>query len=250
MDITWNNLRVSVAKKAVLHGVSGVAKPGRMLAVMGATGSGKTTLLTNLAGRGPEYTVKGEIRYGGQEWSKGLKRRMAFVEQEDLVASALTVRQNLQVTARLRLPQSHLAPAAESEPLSSILMNQKLQRVEEVISMLHLNKCADTLVGSAASRGISGGEKKRLCIGMELLTEPSFIFFDEPTSGLDSSHALLVARCMRDLSRSGVTVISSIHQPSSQIFELFDDLLLLDEGHVAYFGPATDAVRRPHPHWS
>jgi ABC-type multidrug transport system ATPase subunit len=121
-------------------------------------------------------------------------------------------------------------------------MNRKLQRVEEVIKMLHMEKCADTVVGDAGARGVSGGEKKRLCIGMELLTEPKFLFFDEPTSGLDSSHALLVAKCMRDLCRSGVTVISSIHQPSSQIFELFDDLLLLDEGNVAYFGPQADSV--------
>lgn len=217
-----------------------------MIAVMGPTGSGKTTLLTNLAARGGgTYKVGGTVRYGGHEWTKALKRRTGFVEQEDLASAELTVRQNLNVAAQLRLPQHLLGRvSAGNVPAGDgcLLINQRLQRVEEVIKMLHLEKCADTVVGSAGARGVSGGEKKRLCIGMEMLTEPSFLFFDEPTSGLDSSHALLVARCMRDLCRSGVTVISSIHQPSSQIYELFDDLLLLDEGNVAYFGPTPDAV--------
>lgn len=218
-----------------------------LLQVMGATGSGKTTLLTNLAARGAgTYTVGGTVRYGGHEWSKALKRRAGFVEQEDLAAAELTVRQNLNVAAQLRLPQHQLGRATAGVDSGQadgwLLINRRLQRVEEVIKMLHLEKCADTVVGSAAARGVSGGEKKRLCIGMEMLTEPRFLFFDEPTSGLDSSHALLVARCMRDLCRSGVTVISSIHQPSSQIYALFDDLLLLDEGNIVYFGPIADAV--------
>jgi len=176
-----------------------------MIAVMGPTGSGKTTLLTNLAARGEgTYDIGGEVRYGGQEWSKALKRRLGFVEQEDLVAAELTVRQNLNVAAQLRLPQHRLAPSGEEADPGWLVMNRKLERVEEVIRMLHMEKCADTVVGSAGARGVSGGEKKRLCIGMELLTEPKFLFFDEPTSGLDSSHALLVAKCMRDLCRSGM----------------------------------------------
>jgi ABC-type multidrug transport system ATPase subunit len=243
MDIAWEDLTIAVNGKPIIRRMSGRARAGRMIAVMGPTGSGKTTLLTNLAARGEgTYDIGGEVRYGGQEWSKALKRRLGFVEQEDLVAAELTVRQNLNVAAQLRLPQHRLAPSGEEADPGWLVMNRKLERVEEVIRMLHMEKCADTVVGSAGARGVSGGEKKRLCIGMELLTEPKFLFFDEPTSGLDSSHALLVAKCMRDLCRSGVTVISSIHQPSSQIFELFDDLLLLDEGNVAYFGPTADSV--------
>eukprot|EP00298_Acanthocystis_sp_HF-20_P016830 c21598_g1_i1.p1 GENE.c21598_g1_i1~~c21598_g1_i1.p1 ORF type:complete len:616 (+),score=178.92 c21598_g1_i1:1-1848(+) len=215
--------------KTILHSVDGKAEAGKVLALMGSTGSGKTTLLSILSGRLSQ--TKGRVTYGSYGWSKSLKRRIGFVEQDDVVLSALTVRESLQYSARLRLP-------------STISYQSKMDRVEEVIKMLRLEKCSNTIIGNSLERGISGGERKRLCIGTELLARPSILFLDEPTTGLDSTNALMVISCIKDLARSNkVTVISSIHQPNSQIYELFDDLILLHEGYLMYGGPAQQATQ-------
>jgi len=174
--------------------------------------------------------VCGVVSYGGVPWSKALKRRIAFVEQEDVVFPSLTVREALTFAARLRLP------AGEGG------REHQAARVEEIIALLKMSKCADTRIGDSDARGVSGGERKRACIGMELLTEPHIVCFDEPTSGLDSSMALHVAQCMADLASQGLTVVTSIHQPSSQVYSLFHKLLLLDEGRVKYRGIAREAA--------
>lgn len=143
---------------------------------------------------------------------------------------ALTVYQSLKFTALLRLP-------------GTMTREEKLEKVDEVIAMLRLNKSQRTKIGTVDLRGISGGERKRLCIASELLADPAIIFFDEPTSGLDSSMALVVARSMKELAKDNqLTLVTTIHQPNSQVFGQFDKLLLLDEGHTIFNGASVDAV--------
>jgi len=228
MKIEWRNVHVEFngGKVIALTGVSGNAEQGKMLALMGSTGSGKSTLLNSLSGRG--MITKGSVRFGqeGWVWSKALKRHVGFVEQDDIVYSNLTVRQSLSISAQLRLPQEW--------PREKIL-----SRVEEVIKILRLDKCADTLIGDAMNRGVSGGERKRVCIAQELLTSPKVLCLDEPTSGLDSSTALLVVELLESLAlEQAITVVASIHQPSSQVYAAFHDLIVLHLGKTVYRGDA------------
>lgn len=149
--------------------------------------------------------------------------------QEDIVLGTLTVRETISYSANLRLPST-----MTKEEVNDI--------IEGTIMEMGLQDCADRLVGNWHLRGISGGEKKRLSIALEILTRPSLLFLDEPTSGLDSASAYFVAQTLRNLGHDGKTVISSIHQPSSEVFALFDDLFLLSGGQTIYFGPAKKAV--------
>uniref|UniRef100_A0A7R9YCU9 ABC transporter domain-containing protein n=1 Tax=Pinguiococcus pyrenoidosus TaxID=172671 RepID=A0A7R9YCU9_9STRA len=228
-DLAFHDVGVTIGDTVALASASGKAAAGNVLALMGPSGAGKTTLLNALARRGP--VTKGSISYGGRAWSKALKRRIAFVEQDDIVYPGLTVRQSVTFLARLRLPQGTTDEQVET-------------RVNETLSILKLNKCADSLIGSALVRGISGGERKRLCIAQELLVDPKVILLDEPTSGLDSSIAYVVASMLHDLAKSRkICIIASIHQPSSQVFHTFDELLMLNKGLVAYRGGVKDVQK-------
>lgn len=226
--LEWADLRYSVetgrgkqrATKDILKGLSGQATAGSVLAIMGASGAGKTTLLNMLAGRlvdqGRAHT-SGAILVNGQRRHYGSFRRMsAYVLQEDCMFAELTVKETITLSALLRLPRS--MPRAE-----------KLRRVADIIAELGLAKCQDTLIGSELIRGVSGGEKKRVNIGTELVTDPSLVFLDEPTSGLDSFNAQSVMSTLLKLARTGRTIVATIHQPRSSIFQMFDNLLLLSE---------------------
>ncbi|CAD8048393.1 unnamed protein product [Paramecium sonneborni] len=124
----------------------------------------------------------------------------------------------------------------------TISEEEKHQRVEALIRELGITKCADTRVGNTQIRGVSGGERKRASIGVELLTNPSLIFLDEPTTGLDSSTALQVIDLLKRLAKNGRTIVSTIHQPSSEIFNNFDRLMLLVRGNIIYQGDAEEAI--------
>ena len=219
-----------VTEKKVLHNISGSVEPGRMLAIMGPTGSGKTSLLNVLSGK-IKLGVTGDISVNGQTSSKQLKRKTAFIMQKDIFFSDLTVRETLTMTALLRLP-AHLSK------------EEKLDKVEKMMEKLGLMKAANTIIGGTfpLKRGISGGEQKRLNIGNELLTDPSLLMIDEPTAGLDSNTALVVLKLLKQLSLGGHTIVTTIHQPSSEMYTLFDDLMLLSDGHVVYYGAAKDAT--------
>lgn len=141
----------------------------------------------------------------------------------------LTVRETIAYSANLRLPSS-----MTKEEVNDI--------VEGALLEMGLQECADGIVGNWHLRGISGGEKKRLGIAMEILTRPSLLFLDEPTSGLDSASAFFVIQALRSIAHDGRTVISSIHQPSSEVFALFDDLFLLSGGQTVYFGESKMAA--------
>jgi len=216
-----------------LEGVSGSIRPGQMLAIMGSSGAGKTTLLNLLAGRlssSQNCRTEGRVLVNGRKRDfKVFKKVAAYVEQDDSMFAELTVQEQVEFSAMLRLPRT-LSP------------EEKLQRVDDIIGELGLAKVRHTLVGNALRRGISGGERKRLNVGIELVTDPSLICLDEPTSGLDSFNALNVMYTLRKLASHQRTVVSTIHQPRSNIYMLFDYLCLLAEGRVMYFGPSRDAV--------
>ena len=114
--------------------------------------------------------------------------------------------------------------------------------VNEMISLLYLENCKDTIVGDSLSKGISGGERKRLSVGMEMITNPSIIFLDEPTSGLDTYSAYSLISYLKDLANTGRTVSATIHQPSSDILRLFDDMIILNHGKIIYIGEVNNLV--------
>uniref|UniRef100_A0A8D0GJ19 ABC transporter domain-containing protein n=1 Tax=Sphenodon punctatus TaxID=8508 RepID=A0A8D0GJ19_SPHPU len=210
---------------------SGIMKPG-MNAILGPTGSGKTSLLDVIAGwKDPRGLKGGQIFMDGKEViDSRFHQCSAYVIQEDILTGTLSVRENLQFSASLRLPQSRNNEA------------EKKLKVNGVIQELGLQDCADTKIGTEFLRGISGGEKKRCSIGMELITSPSLIFLDEPTTGLDANTANAIMQLLHQLSRKGRTVIFSIHQPRHSIFRLFDHLTLMNKGEIIYAGPAEEAT--------
>lgn len=227
-NLCSNNVDSILLEKEILHGVSGAVAPGEVLAMMGPSGSGKTTLINLLGGR-IQHNVSGSITYNDQPYTKALKRRIGFVTQDDVLFPNLTVRETLTYAALLRLP-------------STLTKQQKEERAREVVYELGLERCQDTIIGGAFVRGISGGERKRVCIGHEILTDPSLLFLDEPTSGLDSTTALRIIQLLHDIAEAGRTIVTTIHQPSSRLFHKFDKLILLGEGHSIYFGKASSAT--------
>ncbi|XP_072851316.1 broad substrate specificity ATP-binding cassette transporter ABCG2 isoform X1 [Pogona vitticeps] len=216
-------------EKEVLRDVSGIMKPG-MNAILGPTGSGKTSLLDVIAGwKDPKGLKGGQIFMDGKLVDANFHKCSAYVVQEDILTGTLSVRENLQFSANLRLPQDR----------NNV---EKNLRVDAVIQELGLQDCADTKIGTEFLRGVSGGEKKRCSIGMELITSPSLIFLDEPTTGLDSNTANAIMRLLYQLSKKGRTVIFSIHQPRYSIFKLIDHLTLINKGEIIFAGPAEDAT--------
>ena len=248
VGVRWENLRYSVrvprsraerregmrTQKEILRGASGYASPGHLLAVMGSSGAGKTTLLNCLSHRtGRGGSCEGEVRFNGaryDECARALRTLAAYITQEDLVMKTQTAREILTFSAHARLGRRSTR-------------EDKRRVVEEVLRLLRLQGCADTLVGDPESGGVSGGERKRINIGVELVTNPSILYVDEPTSGLDSSTARTVMEVLRELAAEGRTVLVTIHQPSSEVFFMFNRLLLLHKGSSVYFGAIDGAVR-------
>ncbi|XP_031260884.1 ABC transporter G family member 7 isoform X2 [Pistacia vera] len=233
VTIRWRNITCSLSDKSsksvrfLLKDVSGEAKPGRLLAIMGPSGSGKTTLLNVLAGQimsSPRLHLSGLLEVNGRP-SSNKAYKFAFVRQEDLFFSQLTVRETLSLAAELQFPE-----------ISSV--EERDEYVNGLLFKLGLVSCADSNVGDAKVRGISGGEKKRLSLACELIASPSVIFADEPTTGLDAFQAEKVMETLRQLAQDGHTVICSIHQPRGSVYSKFDDIVLLTEGALVYAGPA------------
>ena len=215
-------------EKMILKGITGMVQPGEVLAMLGPSGSGKTTLLTALGGR-LGGRLAGTITYNGKPFSNAMKRNTGFVTQDDVLYPHLTVTETLVFTALLRLP-------------NGLSKEEKIQHAEAVITQLGLTKCNNSIVGGERLRGISGGERKRVSIGQEMLINPSLLFLDEPTSGLDSTTAQRIVSTLWELSNGGRTVVMTIHQPSSRLFYMFHKVLLLSEGNPLYFGRGSEAV--------
>nr|XP_004289305.2 PREDICTED: ABC transporter G family member 11-like [Fragaria vesca subsp. vesca] len=213
----------------ILQGITGFAQPGEVLAIMGPSGCGKSTLLDALAGR-----LNSSTQQRGKILINGRKEKLAFgtsayVTQDDTLMTTLTVREVVYYSAQLQLPNS-MSKAAKKE------------RAETTIREMGLQDSMDTRIGGWSRKGLSGGQKRRVSICLEILTRPQLLFLDEPTSGLDSAASYHVMNHIIKLAHhDGTTVVASIHQPSSEVFELFQNLCLLSSGSTVYFGPASQA---------
>jgi ABC-type multidrug transport system ATPase subunit len=235
VSLSWKNidLEVTVKKnkkktqKQILKGINGHANPGQLVVIMGPSGAGKSSLLDCISNRNPNYT--GELAMNGQPWKDDYSKLSTYVMQDDVFYANLTVKEHLMIQASLRMPKS-------------VSQEEKEAHVTRVMAELGLTKSKDTMIGGGFVRGISGGERKRLSLATELLTNPQLLLVDEPTSGLDSAMALSVVESLKKLAQSGRTVIATIHQPSSEIFNLFDQLILLADGRIAYFGPREESI--------
>lgn len=231
MPVTFKDLVYTVVNSQnkkenidLLKGVSGYFDVGEMSALMGPSGSGKSTLLDVLAGRKTVGTLQGDVKFGGETPSQNfLRRYTGYVEQNDTLLPMLTVEEMLMYTAELKKP---ITDSRES----------KRDAVEELLHVLALESCRNVLIGSDMARGISGGQSKRVNIGIALITNPRVLFLDEPTSGLDSFTANEVMSVVKSLAIHGITVCATIHSPTPYCFKLFDRLLLLLRGGTAYFG--------------
>ena len=218
-------------KKTILDDLTGYFLHGRLTGIMGPSGTGKTSLMEVISKQSKSGEVHGDFFLNGNEVNiKNIKRVSGFVFQDDVILRTMTVYEALLMSATLKLPES-------------VSLIDKKNIVNEMISTLRLNKCKDTIVGDSTLKGLSGGERKRLSVGMEMITNPSIIFLDEPTSGLDTYTAYSLIESLKNLALSGRTVICTIHQPSSDIFRLFDDMILLNHGKIVYQGEVNNIVK-------
>ncbi|XP_055951015.1 uncharacterized protein LOC129985122 [Argiope bruennichi] len=232
-DYTSFNLPVTVSFKdihvsSILNGVFGSAGPGELLSIMGPSGSGKTTLLNCLFGA--QKTDSGVITLNGEVLNKDLRRRIAYVRQDELFCSGLTVRGLLEFHANLRLP-------------SRMTHQEKMKYVDFIVESFNMNNPKLLKTRVKPECGLSGGEKKRINIMCELMSDAPILLIDEPTTGLDSHNALNLIKCLKRIAvKHHKTIILTVHQPSSQIMKHFDKLLLVSDGEVAYFGRVNDVL--------
>lgn len=224
--LEWSNLTFTVPGKSsrvVLSEISGCFQPHELTCIIGASGAGKTSLLNILSGR-IQSTQKtpftGSIRLDGEDITPHKEReQFAYVMQEDALFPTQTPRESILLAATLRkVPEPEKA-------------------TDKVIEALGLEKCADSLCGSKLLRGISGGEKRRTSIAVEIVSQPKLLFLDEPTSGLDSYSAYTCVKTLKSLSEQGQTIGMTLHQPSSEIFHLCDKVIFLVDTHILYSGP-------------
>ncbi|CAI0452896.1 unnamed protein product [Linum tenue] len=228
IEVAFKDLTLTLKgkNKHLLRCVTGKLSPGRVSAVMGPSGAGKTTFLSALTGKAPGCRVTGMVLVNGKaEPIQAYKKIIGFVPQDDIVHGNLTVEENLWFSASCRLSADLPKP-------------DKILVVERVIESLGLQPVRDSLVGTVEKRGISGGQRKRVNVGLEMVMEPSLLILDEPTSGLDSSSSQLLLRALRREALEGVNICMVVHQPSYTLFRMFDDLILLAKGGLtAYHGP-------------
>lgn len=199
---------------------------------MGQSGSGKTTFLSALAKRisHTDMVIDGSLEINNHSYTNNdLKNFSGYVAQEDVLHSYLTVYETLQYAAELRM-------------MRNTTKDVQLTKIEEVINKMGLCECRNIIVGDSRTKGISGGEKKRLCVAIELLTDPKILFLDEPTSGLDSKIALSLIEKLKLIANDGCMVICTIHQPQNKIFNLFDNLILMKNGLIVYNGSPSKAL--------
>ena len=244
------NISIVVEKnKTILDGINMTVYPSEFIGLMGPSGAGKTTLLMALNGYSIPST--GRVMINGLDLAENynnFRNTIGYVPQDDIIHGELTVYEALQYTANLRFS-------------SDVSQEEIDQRINSVLESLGIYKCKDTLVGSAEKKGISGGQRKRVNLAMELLTDPSLLFLDEPTSGLSSEDTITVMDVLRKLADEGKTIILTIHQPSLEAYKKMDNIIILDldgwketdrwtpenkrlikteedPGRLAYYGPA------------
>ncbi|WOG93840.1 hypothetical protein DCAR_0313127 [Daucus carota subsp. sativus] len=237
--LEFNNLSYSVIKKVkkdgvwinkesfLLNDISGQALRGEVMAIMGPSGAGKSTFLDALAGRIHQGSLEGSVRIEGRPVSTSyMKMISSYVMQDDQLFAMLTVYETFMFAAEVRLPPS-------------ISRSEKKTRVYELLDQLGLTSSAHTYIGDEGRRGVSGGERRRVSIGIDIIHKPSLLFLDEPTSGLDSTSAFSVVEKVKDIARSGSIVLMTIHQPSFRIQMLLDRITVLARGRLIYMGIPT-----------
>ena len=239
-----NNNSAALDRRILLDNVWGEVPQQQTTAIMGPSGAGKTSLLNILAGRASSHgrlQITADVRlnnYAVDPTNIAVRQLIAFVAQDDSLPVTATPREAIYFSAKLRLPRS--------------TRDSQLQKLtERMITELGLTACADTMVGGELIKGISGGERKRTSVGVELVTKPALVFLDEPTSGLDSFSAVQLCQVLKKVAHAGSSVLFTIHQPSSEIFNSFDHLILLNKGRVMYQGPVAAVpeyfAARGHP---
>lgn len=235
--LSWREVSMTLKKgkgeergKLILDKVWGEVPKGQVTAIMGPSGSGKTSLLNILAGRASSnslLSISSDVRlsnYQVDPTNIQVRKKIAFVAQDDSLQTTATPREAIRFSAKLRNPKS--------------MTDEELELLtDRMLGALGLECCANVLVGGALIKGISGGERKRTSVGVELVTSPALVFLDEPTSGLDSFNAVQLCQLLKKIAEAGSSVLFTIHQPSSEIFNSFDQLILLNGGRVMYQGP-------------
>ncbi|KAF2661680.1 P-loop containing nucleoside triphosphate hydrolase protein [Lophiostoma macrostomum CBS 122681] len=242
LNVEKRSFRQSTLKPILLP-LTADFEPGRLNVIMGPSGSGKTSLLNCMAGRlrddiTTRYKKYGRMTFNGASPSEHVVHAIcSFVTQEDdALLASLTVRETLRYAARLRLPKW-------------MSKEQKLRRAEDIILKMGLKDCADNLIGNDLIKGISGGEKRRVTIAVQILTEPRILLLDEPLSGLDAFTALSIMDVLRGLANEGRTLVLTIHQPRSDLFAHFGSILLLARGgHPVYAGTAQGMLQHFESH--
>ncbi|KAF4622800.1 hypothetical protein G7Y89_g14224 [Cudoniella acicularis] len=225
LTFEYQNLQFHPKKspRPILSEVTGLINAGSLWGVMGASGAGKSTFVNVLMGK--QSNTGGVTRVNGVKGDiKKYKKIIGYVPQDDIVLPELTVRENILHSARIRLPANW--SDAEIQ-----------EHVDILLACLQLSHVKNSLVGSTAAPVISGGQRKRVSIGMELAAAPMALFLDEPTSGLDATAANSIMSTLKALSRLGMTIVTIIHQPRQEIFESLDSLVLLGAGRMIYQGP-------------
>ncbi|CAI5462796.1 unnamed protein product [Closterium sp. Yama58-4] len=247
----------------ILNGCSGILKPGRLTLLLGPPGAGKSTLLQALAGLLPkDVKASGTVTYNGHEPREFyLPHTAAYVPQTQAHIGEMTVRETFDFAARMQGPayrKELVAEVEEKEKEAGItpdpIMQQMMRAMalegsltsvltDYIVHILGLDVCADTVVGSALRRGISGGQKKRVATGEALVSAKQVLLMDEISTGLDSSTTFLITRCLRHISHlHRATTLVALLQPAPETYELFDDVLLLAEGHVVFHGPRVEVL--------
>ncbi|PHT62246.1 Pleiotropic drug resistance protein 3 [Capsicum annuum] len=224
--VVMKELGFTQNKLQLLSDITGALRPGILTALMGVSGAGKTTLLDVLAGRKTSGYVEGEIKIGGYpKVQETFARVSGYCEQTDIHSPQITVEESVIFSAWLRLH-----PQIDSK--------KKYEFVKEVLEIIELDGIKDMLVGMPGVSGLSTEQRKRLTIAVELVANPSIIFMDEPTTGLDARSAAIVMRAVKNVAETGRTIVCTIHQPSIDIFEAFDELIILKTGgRMIYWGP-------------
>ena len=230
VTLYWEDIRFQAGKQEILKGVTGICRPREVTAIMGSSGSGKTSLLSILSNQifpNKKNIISGTIKLNDKSIKEvDFVSYVKYVMQQDILLPTLTPRESLTFAARLKVGGS---------------AHHMSQLVEDLLEKLKISNVSENLIGNEYIKGLSGGEKKRLCIGMEMISDPPVLILDEPTSGLDSFTAKLVIALLKSSANEGKTILMTIHQPSQDIYEMIDTLILMASGHFIYQGPQIDA---------
>ena len=246
VTIEFVKLNLFVGNKQILTDITGSFSAGHMTALMGPSGCGKSSLMNVICGRAAYGKVTGNVKVNDVDTTPGSVggAPLGYVPQEDTVYGDLTVRENLEYAARLRLPTAKSSAGLTSKKSKKDAANQEIDAmVNAVLDMIGLGHIQHSIVGTVTKRGISGGQKKRVNVGVEMVSNPTLLFLDEPTSGLGATDTLELMGSLANVAKTGRTIAAVIHQPRYQVFLMFHELVLLGRGGQPIFvGPTSLAL--------